>query len=305
MMKELNASIDYLTVTSESWHEIVSLVDQVLKAIPNLGYEKQWHWMNYKGFVYVSDDGHLAWGTKAGHGLIQMSGACSDQVLRSINVFNLDSYKCTRLDLAVTVCLDEPKKLVEEAVKDWQEGTSRRSAILKNNGEGGTLYLGCRASDQFGRLYDKGAEIRSRLKKDSMPLCQLWRYEVEYKRSWAREMRRSLFNVMKEERDFAQHITYIVWRWFLDHGIAPEFQPLKNYSSIVSVDTRITDAQKTLDWLSVQVKPAIVRVAKDKSLREILMALGFDAAEGDIGLLADAPILGYLQFAMWGFPRVV
>lgn len=304
-MKQLETNIDYLTVTSDSWQAITGLANEVLRYIPNLENEREFHWMGYKGYCYTGESGHIAWGVKPGYGLVQMSGECSDRVMRRLDAFHLERYKCTRLDIAVTVLLKRSKPLVDEAIKDWEEGTKGFSAILKSNGEGGTLYIGSRTSDQFGRLYDKGAEIMSRLRKDDYPLCQMWRYEVEYKRSRAKAMRERISHIIGEGKPLNEYIIQTVYEWFLRRGVVPAFHQLGKHYNIVQVDTRITNTQKTMDWLNVQVRPAIARVAREKELIEILLALGIEA-EGSLKLVEKHPSRAGLQLAMWGArPKIV
>jgi DNA relaxase NicK len=297
-MHEYDVNIDYLTITTTHAEDIAGFVSAFQKSVPVEAGARPFHWMGYVGEYYVADEGHLAWGVKLGHGICQMSGLWSDKVFRNLDQFRLLDYRCTRLDLAVTVAIPTPRQLVREAIKNRDISGGNWTTILKTNGEGGTLYIGCRKSDQFARLYDKGAEIRSRLAKETIPNCVLWRYEVEYKRSMAQAMRDSLARGICEEGWLDGQIANAVHDWFLARGVSPTFTPEERDSSVVSVATRVTNVQKTLDWMRVQVRPAIVRIADDVGTQAIMSALGVEI-DGDARVRQTRPTMTPFQHSLW------
>ncbi len=88
----------------------------------------------------------------------------------------------TRLDLAVTLRDDDPKRdwtLI--AQKEVQRDAKVESGYLKTHRiegtpDGRTLYIGSRSSDRYIRIYDKTAESKGTYEPTS------WRWEIEYKR---------------------------------------------------------------------------------------------------------------------------
>lgn len=296
--QQLDVAIDWLTVTSPNTADIVGLVEDVLHAVAPGSTGRPFRWMGYAGESHVDDDGHLAWGVKVGYGLVQMSGAWSNRVFRDLDAFRLANYRCTRLDLAVTVCLPVAAQLVKAALENPVIAQGNYTAITKTNGEGGTLYLGCRKSDQFGRLYDKGAEIRSKLHRSKIPDAVLWRYEVEYKRSLAELIRSNLRTLVQNREALDATIVNRVHAWYLARGISPTFQPGESRSSVVQVASRITTAEKTIDWLRAQVRPAIVRIAPEVQVKAILEALGVEV-HGDAWIRWDSSRSDAVQRSLW------
>ncbi len=298
--QQLEIGIDWLTMTSPKVQDVSGLVESVLRAIPIQSTGKPFHFLGYRGEVYVDDEGHLAWGIKMGHGIVQLSGAWSNRVFRELDAFRLRDYRCTRLDTAVTVCLRKPEQLVRDLLAYHSLRGGNWTAITKDNGEGGTLYIGCRKSDQFGRLYDKGAEIRSRLGKSSIPDALLWRYEVEYKRSMAVAQRDHLAELVRDGRRLDDTIATDVHNWFLRRGVGPTFNPIDTYSSVVQVATRVVSSEKTLDWFRVQVAPAMRRVNQEVSTDAILHALGVEL-DGSAYIRLDRTKTTPLQLSLWDY----
>jgi DNA relaxase NicK len=295
---QYDVNIDYLTITSNHTEDIAGFVASFQRAVPLEAGGRPFRWRGYTGEVYVADEGHLAWGVKPGHGLCQMSGEWSDKVFRNLDQFRLADYRCTRLDLAVTCAIPTPRQLVREAMAVEGLAGGNYTAITKHNGEGGTLYVGCRKSDSFGRLYDKGAEIRSRLAKETIPNAILWRYEVEYKRSLAQAMLATLRQPGSGLLKLDESIVSIVHDWFLARKVAPVFTPGERASSVVSIASRVTNIQKTLDWYRVQVRPSLMRAATHVSVDTLLEALGVEV-HGYAGFRLDRPVVTPYQHGLW------
>jgi hypothetical protein len=228
--------------------------------------------MGYSGYNQTSRDGHLAWGLSSVGGIVQASG----QVAQRLAVVQADwftpRFRTTRLDLALTFSLGAPQELVRE-VADRLRPNWR--IILPAPGVGGgTLYVGSRVSDAFGRLYDKGAQLTldPRLKDEVIP-CTLWRAEVEYKQARAREAMIH-FNVHKAPDDRRHWIADTVLTWFAEHGVALPLLP--GSRSIVSVASRQSDDVRTIKWFYEQVRPALIRLSDKGQLTQALDALGLD-----------------------------
>jgi len=161
---------------------------------------------------------------------------------------------------------------------------------------GGTLYVGSRSSDAFGRLYDKGALLNTQLPGTrQIPIAQLWRAEIEYKAKRARaawEASQALANGVARRTFIAD----TVLTWFQNHGVYLPIMPTS--PSIVSVASRACDDIRTIKWFHEQVRPAILRVSENGLEKEALAALGLGVA---ISALAEVRWVGEgpLQFSFF------
>jgi DNA relaxase NicK len=111
-------------------------------------------------------------------------------------------------------------------------------------------------------VYDKGAE-------QSDQVGRIWRYEVEVKKPASEIAVARLL----EEKNPAEFIGGFVHGWFVRHGIHPVFSPTST-ESVIEVGTRVKSSDKTLEWLSTQVRPAVGRLIIEGREAELLEALG-------------------------------
>jgi DNA relaxase NicK len=137
---------------------------------------------------------------------------------------------------------------------------------------GKTLYVGSRASDQFGRVYDKAAEQR-----DPVNIHRRWRYEVEYKNDYAREGLDNLLS-LDEPTDLPPLIQNTVWFWFDHRGIPPLFERTSGKTEF-EVAAKVTDTSRKLSWLSTQVRPTIQELMRAGLEDEVFRALGISRGE--------------------------
>jgi len=134
---------------------------------------------------------------------------------------------------------------------------------------GTTLYVGSRASDQYGRFYDKGKE------RDPKSLAGMeWRYEVEFKGKRAARV----LEVMKQEvarGDVEQAIGATVYKWFAGREVTPIYarngKPLA-----MDVKAELTSDEVKLLWLTKQVRPSIRRLVEHGKLDQVMDALELD-----------------------------
>jgi DNA relaxase NicK len=218
-------------------------------------------------------------GNKADGFIIVLSGADTGHLWRQ---FVEDAVNITRFDLAVTTTIGF--EFGELAERYWarlsQEDMDRRKYSLVRNSKGGqTLYVGSRSSDQFGRVYDKGAQ------QGDYPNGFKWRYEVEYKKPRASIAANALKQFETQE---AKKIVDTVHSWFAHRGVPPIFHSTGDGIRI-QMEARVDSDKKKLNWLRSQVAPSIEYLLSRGRGREALVALGlidFDIAQYEVDLTA-------------------
>jgi len=266
---EYDTAVDYLTVTMRCTREWADSVKQIERFLDITGKRRPWFFYGYSGFTTVSGEGHLATGRGRQGGIVQASGAVSDVLCREYERWMPDRVHFTRVDLALTFTLNRPMPLVREATKaprdDW-------TVVLPSPERGGgTLYVGNRQSNAFGRLYDKGAELNAKLLK-SQPIQTeyLWRAELELKQKRASAMFSALVRA-RQRCNLREFTASTVLTWFSERGVYLPLIPGSH--SIVSVAHRAADDLRTIKWLHEQVRPAIWRLAEAGKLGDVATAL--------------------------------
>jgi hypothetical protein len=271
---ELDTNVDYLTTTfrcPKEWEASVNAIERLIKLPSN---RRPWFFRKYSGYFAASSRGHIAMGRHAHGGIIQSSGDYSDFLAANTEKWGVPKMRVTRIDLAVTFALAHPQSLVRQAAEhardDW-------NVVLPARGRGGgTLYIGSRSSDAFGRLYDKGAELNRFLdEKNQISTDYLWRAEVEYKSKRARAVYEE-FDLAVRSANHRKFVAETVLTWFQGRGC---YLPvIAGERSIVSVASRCTDDVRTVKWLREQVRPAVLRLADNGQLDLASDALGLDAS---------------------------
>jgi DNA relaxase NicK len=116
--------------------------------------------------------------------------------------------------------------------------------LIQSEDRGDTLYVGSRASDQLGRLYDKGRQSGEDAYKD----C--WRWEVQYRRGPAMSVVRALLQTECE----ASAIAATVARWFTDRGVSAGYHT--SGQPLLATGVRIVpDDERWLAWARRCVAP--------------------------------------------------
>lgn len=177
----------------------------------------------------------------------------------------------TRLDLQVTVWYTNYEGGLAEAIADRISEFERRRnkatpLYMKGFGKGDTLYFGRPSSERRLRMYDKYQETGG----DAQYL-NAWRYEVQYRQSYART---ALKRVM-ENPPAPESIAQIVQSEFMEHNInvVPDVRIVQRIESW----RRDTDYDRRLKWLQYNVAPAV----RDLALRYGWQPI-FDILKGDL-----------------------
>src|SRR3972149_6894842 len=121
-----------------------------------VGTRKNWKWRGYEGCAI----GGIRWATRADSDILILSGQDAQALWP---IYAHLATNCSRVDLAVTARTHKCYPRLLHAYKAWLNvngsGLARRCTTIERvDGIGMTLNVGKRASDQFGRVYDKGAE---------------------------------------------------------------------------------------------------------------------------------------------------
>lgn len=260
----LQASVDYLTATASDPVKAEKLrsLGLILEASEfndgNNAYP--WRFMGYVG----RKCGQVSWGRRGDGSIVMASGGLAH---KAWNTLVPQAERITRIDLAVTIEISKPDPEIAHMCYRWICQNSDISPNLKYSfitslRSGDTLYCGRRTSPMFGRFYDKGAE------QGDMPLGKLWRYEVEIKKPQATPRALALLDASYPE----DAIKSYVYEWFEARQVPPLFNKGFNYAP-VEVEARVTDDDRTIQWLSSQVRPAIIRLAKKGKFSKVVDAL--------------------------------
>lgn len=260
----LQAAVDYLTATASEPAK-ASKLSELGRELGLTEYNDgnimhRWRFMGYTGWKC----GQASWGQREDGAIVMTSGGLAHKAWNSLVP---QAERITRIDLAVTIEISKPDPEVAHMCYRWIcENTdispNVKYTFITSLRSGDTLYCGRRTSPMFGRLYDKGAE------QGDMPLGKLWRYEVEIKKPQATPRALALLDASYPE----DAIKSYVYEWFEARQVPPLFNKGVNYAP-VEVEARVTDDDRTIQWLSSQVRPAIIRLAKKGKFNKAIDAL--------------------------------
>jgi len=202
-----------------------------------------------------------------GH-IVIVSGSDAE---RLYNRLSPAKHKVTRLDLCFDFSFTEPRNIGSDLytrlkINNFQK--QRKFSLITNSDGGETLYLGSRQSMQFGRIYDKG--VQSKTREPGL----LWRAEVEYKKPKSGSIAKGLDSISPEDR--AVVISDTVAEWFGERyaEIFPKGMIQKPLH--LAVERRTTTANKKLGWLRTQVAPTVKQLIELGYGRDILDSLLLD-----------------------------
>ena len=295
MVTELDAAPDWLTVTTRNYRDTQYLRSVGVLFIEGARGSTPWRFREFYGRRRHDDlgAGGVAFAeAEAGcHGILQAWGAMSAVIGRAISK---TKFKATRVDLAVTVLHAKVQRSIAEMMPDLNTTAHHYSAVIPMNAEGGTLYVGARSSEAFGRMYDKGAQL-----KGDVPMRRLWRYEVEYKRHLAEQAADDVWYKRMTLEQMRRYVLASVERFFSEHGIPTPFTVADvGKQSLVRYATRIEDNQKTIKWLTEQVQPALLKLIAKGKYAALCEALGVSVIDG-VPVFETVEVLPSEQLMMW------
>jgi len=276
--KNAFASVDWLTVTTEKKAVGIAWADIFTKIADENGHSftKSWSFWGFEGF----QTDHCRYGHRRGteeYILIVSSSPADDVWLKICPT----ARSITRIDLAVTSELDAQAPGLCATyylnVLDAERPSKLKYSWIQNSDLGETLYVGSRKSEQFGRVYDKGAER----KKD--PGWQ-YRYEVVLRKDVAPNLVKSLLarSLARGSKEaLAAQILGFVWDWFDNREVPPIFDRGGAGALQLSTEVTLTTQERKLQWLNKLVAPTVKKLIADGKGREVLRALALEEFFGE------------------------
>jgi len=279
---QLSAGIDYITVTrplesdhAVQWH---GRAFDAIRLIIDAGNKfTQASMLGYEGiavggsFLGERHDGYMC----------RISGEWAAPLWRQV----YDEHtSVTRFDLQVTAWLGKETasyghKLRRDAHKhnlslphQRQRAISWHEDVL----QGYTLYIGSRTSATFMRIYNKGAESG-----DSAYLGA-WRYEVQCNGDTASRTACHLFLDAQNEQ---RRITEAVQSYAIARGVKLPLPEAEQISVIAATSHNKSDNERSLAWLTTQVRPTVERLLAEGFADEVHRALGI-IPQGQAGTLS-------------------
>lgn len=274
------ASVDWLTVTArDPGHQelLVAESRRLLDLLKDAGnVQRPWSFKGYNGWSCAS----FRYGARDDGMIVMMSGSAADL---NWPVMLAWCDNVSRIDLAVTITLAEPEKDVARKAYNFltlggaRAGNQpRKLSFIENNHGGQTFYLGSRASDQYGRLYDKGREKNHGA---DIPQGRIWRYEVEFKQYRAMRVATQLLDAARrEELPVRDYIAATTYKWYLSRGVKPIWDADEDLAFHMEVYAKLTDDDVSLRWLSTQVSPTVRRLIRVGKGDDVLQALGLTSS---------------------------
>lgn len=236
--------------------------------------------LGYHGYVVGR---HLFYGERGdGEAMLRASSHVAVDVLSRIRQLDELRFRATRVDLQITVSVDpacvdraffrELADMSNNAASVFKKdrGTPWHTQLRDTYGRGDTVEIGSRASEAYGRIYDKH--------KESIAMGELYtpgsiRFETEHKRSQAEQIMRRLAGAERPE----QYVVGYLDGWYETHGIKLPVR-VEQVEKLCSAPRR-TDLQTQLRWLREQVAPTVQRLVAAGYCDEALQALGLYGQE--------------------------
>ncbi len=203
--------------------------------------------------------------------LLVSSAAQADKTIDTVH--DLIAYHCTRLDLQVTMQLDNPSPKLSSDMYDelrlqkslGGSPTGRRKFSHIRSDTGDTLYIGTRKTGRkFFRFYDKSNDL-------GVEKGLLWRVEVQYGNDLADKALQTYVGIRKDR----QALIDLVSSEFYDASGFNVIEGVKVDAEIISEsEQENVTAQRKLDWLATCVRPTIAFLFEQDLEGEVMDALG-------------------------------
>lgn len=145
----------------------------------------------------------------------------------------------------------------------------RNATLIEDLRGGATCYIGTRKSEQFARIYNKGAE------SGEAQYEGVWRFEVQLKNRLASKAAEQIGSGVYNQEGYA---SVFVKQWLRHRGVSTPWKADAELLPLPKEPNTKTQLEEKLEWLRTQVRPAL-RVLLKYGLRDdILAALGLDEA---------------------------
>lgn len=273
----VSAGIDYITasmphtnpIALEWYNSCVKHIETIARDGNTINFTKR---QGYEGvsvggsFAGVRDDGYL----------VNISG---ERAQEGFNTVYRYSPHVSRLDVQCTFqsgngdphTAVNAQRAVATANVKLSSAAQRDATLIQSLSGGATCYVCSKKSEQFARIYDKGAESG----EERYSNC--WRYEVQLKNKLATNTA-TLFRLS----EYAQpnQAAVFVRQWLRKRGVAVPWSAEAELHALPSDTSSPSDVETRLRWLHDQVRPALRRLIKLGLRDSILIALGLTENEG-------------------------
>lgn len=273
----IDFGVDWLTVTSADrkhgslmGSKALSLMQRQRDAGDDF---RPWSMFGFDGWHC----GQIQSGERAGLLIVRMWGLLARE--HWLEFFRWSS-NCSRLDLQLTIRwpIDvrvKMKKVYKNMKRNGSEdGHTRNLSLYQSTDGSSTVYIGQRASENYGRIYSKGHQTPLPYWHNSI------RFEAEFKSDTSQREATALANA----QDQREYIVARVLTWFRDRGC---FLSLPNEGSGVSqpadsVTSRteslgharyLTDSDRRLRWLRDSCRLTVQKLIESGRLDEVISAL--------------------------------
>jgi len=263
--KVTNASVDWITCTAStksSREGLWSVGQRLLHRRKAEGeHATAWHAHGYSGW----SDGSVTLGNRRDGCILRLGGQeAGNEWVECLAA----SENCTRLDLAVDCKLETPVlRLSRDIYRDaghvppLRGRKPKRHLIVSGDG-GSTVYIGARASESFGRVYDKGIEQ----KVSQAGLWWRWELELKGETAYNEALR------LKAVDDHRVLLMAKVAHWFRTRTMH-SYTSTDIHSCLQNSRTP-TSSDRQLRWLAQGVRPTVLSLIERVGRDRVLFALG-------------------------------
>lgn len=272
----LSAGIDWFTGTAKSPDAVERIRGFALSLaeiqMADGFFGKPWRQSGYEGFAV----GHVQYGERH-------DGCC---IRLGSHVAAAHWHRCyelcenvTRLDVQSTWRMSSDcgpiiQKHYAQMLRHSKRFRKAPALSMLCDSQGGrTVYSGRRASESFGRIYDKGRES----KQSQFDRCL--RYEVEFKGDRCKSL---ALNIQRQANAWSS-LADITLRFFRRRGclLEPLYKSLGSFTFVNDAGFRPgpTDVEKSLRWLAVSVGPTVRRLQKYYTIANLSATLQLSQEE--------------------------
>jgi hypothetical protein len=276
----LQRGIDWVTAVCGNDWDHQAFYDVAFEAAA--GYQEDgndwdaWRFSGYEGFRC----GPIAYGRREDGAIVRASSVAAGPAFERLH--QIPGVRPSRVDLQTTIDYKHDpvgwaRELAQKSLEARQAGLKHKGwqiHVRDGFGTGDALEIGSRASEAYGRVYDKHREAVARQREQNKgvgvgayPLGS-WRYEVEYKGSQARQV----WDYLASAPDVEVASSGLVCSWYGARGVDV---PVKADNVPVLRSVHITsDVARQLAWLGGSVSPTVLKLLKAGYRQQVLDVLG-------------------------------
>ena len=261
----LEVGIDWITCvgfTPDSQNSMQSFAEQLIRQERDSGNDfRPWRFAGYEGFMC----GGCQCGVRDDSTCVRLSSGLADSNWERLYAM---SENATRIDLQVTIRPERPAlKVLAQVHRQALRKAAKRSGgptvtLIRSTDGSGTVYLGKRSSDAFGRVYLKGAESGLDHYHNAL------RFEVEFK---GPQVRSAIAHISRESPRIVP-VASLVSGFFTARGVDLQFPTIAKV--MLCISRPLTSDAKRLAWIQNQVRPSVQLLISHGWYTEVLEALG-------------------------------